>query len=208
MNTDLTRRVHAQELPATGVWAMPPAGTSIQFTLRRPLARPRRGDIQLADGVMLIAADPRESIAAMSIDAASLNTSQPRRDARRRARWLAADQFPTIDLLIDEVEQQTRWEWTALGRLRLRNVTTPIALCFTYDGVDERGEAIFRARTMFSVADLGVVGRWARWFTRRFHVEIRATVHAPRVADLATFALDLRHPSSRSRNAISEIARI
>ena len=71
-----------------------------------------------------------------------------------------------IDLFIDAVEQQTRWEWTALGRLRLRDVTVPIALCFTYDGIDDEGDAMFRARTVLSVADL------------------------------ATFASDLRHPSS------------
>ena len=196
MTADLIRLVHGQEMPATGVWVMPRERASIQFTLRRPCARPIRGHVQLDDGVILITADPHESVAAISIDASSVSTSRPRRDARWRAGWLAADRFPTMDLFIDAVEQQTRWEWSALGRLRLRETTAPIALCFTYDGVDDRGDAMFRARTTLSVADLGVGRRLTRLFTRSVDIEIRVELHARRVSDLATFASDLRHPSS------------
>jgi polyisoprenoid-binding protein YceI len=196
MTTDLTRRVYGQELPATGVWKIPPDRASIEFTLRRPFARPSRGDVRLEDGVMLIAADPHESIAAISIDASSLSSSNSRRDARLRDRWLASDRFPTIDLFIDEVEQQTRWEWTASGRLRLRNQMRPVGLCFTYDGVDDRDDAMFRARTTLSVADLGIGRRWSRWLARSLNVEISVATHARRISDLATFARDLRHPSS------------
>lgn len=195
--TDLIRRVHGQEVPATGVWELRPERASIQFTLRRPCAPAIRGQICLNDGVILITADPRESVAAISIDAGSLSTSRPRGDARRRARWLATDRFPTIDLLVDEVEQQTRWEWTALCRLRLRDVTIPIALCFTYDGVDDNDDAMFRARTMLSGEDLGGARRRFRLFGRSLNVEIRAEVHAQRTSDIVTFASDLRyaHPS-------------
>jgi polyisoprenoid-binding protein YceI len=195
--TDLIRRVHGQEVPATGVWELRPARASIQFTLHRPCARAIRGQVRLDDGVMLITADPQESVSAMSIDASSLSTSRPRRDARWRAKWLEADRYPTIDLLVDEVEQQTRWEWTALCRLRLRDTTIPIALCFTYDGVDDNDDARFRARTMLSGADLGITGRWFRIFSHSVNVEIRAEVHAQRISDLVTFASDLRyaHPS-------------
>jgi polyisoprenoid-binding protein YceI len=195
--TDLIRRVHGQEVPATGVWELRPERASIRFTLRRPCARAIRGQVRLDDGVILITADPHESVAAISIDASSLSTSRPRRDARWRARWLAADQFWTIDLVVDEVEQQTRWEWTALCRLRLRDMTLPIALCFTYDGVDDNDDAMFRARTMLSGADLGVTRRWFRLFGHSLNVEIRAEVHAQRISDIVTFARDLRyaHPS-------------
>ena len=195
--TDLIRRVHGQEVPATGVWELRPERASIQFTLRRQCARAIHGQVRLHDGVILITADPHESVAAISIDASSLSTSRPRRDARRRARWLATDRYPTIDLLVDEVEQQTRWEWTALCRLRLRDMTLPIALCFTYDGVDDSQDAMFRARTMLSGADLGIVHRWCRLIGRSLNVEIRAEVHAQRISDIVTFASDLRyaHPS-------------
>jgi polyisoprenoid-binding protein YceI len=194
--TNLTRLVHGQEQPATGVWAIPPAQTSIRFTLRRPCARPVSGQVRLDDGVILITADPNESVAAISIDAETVSSANPRRDARLRARWLATDRFPTIDLFIDAVEQQTRWEWTALGRLRFRTTATPIALCFTYDGIDNQDHAMFRARTTLSAADLGIGRRWSRWFTRSINVEIRVEMLARRISDLATFASDLRHPSS------------
>ncbi|MEO8698366.1 MAG: YceI family protein [Acidimicrobiales bacterium] len=192
----LIRLVHGQEVPATGVWSIPPETASIHFTLRRPCARPIRGEVGLDDGVILVAADPHESVAAISMDAASLRTASRRRDARVRARWLAADRYPTIDLLVDSVERQTRWEWTALARLRLRNTTTPVALCFTYDGVDAAGDAKFRARTTLQVAGLGIARRWSRWFTRALWVDISVEIRARRIADLATFASDLRHPSS------------
>ncbi|MEO8697361.1 MAG: YceI family protein [Acidimicrobiales bacterium] len=193
--TALTRVVFGVEVPATGVWDIPPATASIHFTLRRPGARALRGHVCLADGVILIAADPRESVAAISLDASSLQASGRRR-TRLHAKWLAAHRHPTIDLLIDAVEQQTRWEWTALGRLRLRDSTTPVALCFTYDGIDDAGGAMFRARTSLTVADLGLFRRWSRWFTRSLNVDVRVEMRARRVADLATFARDLRHPSS------------
>jgi polyisoprenoid-binding protein YceI len=195
--TDLIRRVHGQEVPATGVWELRPERASIQFTLRRPLALALRGHVRLDDGVVLITADPHESVAAISIDASSLSTTRPRRDARRRAKWLAADRYPTIDLLVDEVEQQTRWEWTALCRLRLRDITIPIALCFTYDGVDYKDDARFRARTILSGADLGIGKPWCRLFGHSLNVEIHAEVRAQRISDIVTFASDLRyaHPS-------------
>jgi polyisoprenoid-binding protein YceI len=191
--TYLIRRVYGQEVPATGVWEIRPERTSIQFTLRRPGALAVRGQVDLDDGVMLIAADPRESVAAISLDASSLRTSRPRRDARRRARWLATDRYPTIDLLVDEVEPQTRWGWTALCRLRLRDMTTPVVLDFTYDGVDNNDDARFRARTILSCADLGIGGPWFRLFGRSLTVQIRAEVHARRMSDIVTFASDLRH---------------
>jgi polyisoprenoid-binding protein YceI len=185
MTTDLTRLVHGQELPAAGVWEMPPARASIHFTLRRRCARPLRGQFRLDDGLILIAADPHESVAAISIDASSLNSSNPRRDARMRSRVLATDRFPTIDLFIDSVEQQTRWEWTALGTLRVRDNTIPVALCFTYDDVDDRGDARFRARTTLSVVDLGIRRRWARLLARSWNIEVRAEVHARCLSDIA-----------------------
>ena len=191
--TDLIRRVYGQEVPATGVWEIRPERSSIQFTLRRPGALALRGQVNLDDGVMLITADPCESVAAISLDANSLSTSRPRRDARRRARWLAADRFATIDLLVDEVEPQTRWEWTALCRLRLRDMTIPLALDFTYDGVDDNHDARFRARAILSGADLGIGGPWFRLFGRSLTVEIRAEVYARRMSDIVTFASDLRH---------------
>jgi polyisoprenoid-binding protein YceI len=193
MTSFTRRRVHGQEVPATGVWEIRPERASIRFTLRRPGALAIRGQVSLDDGVILITADPHESVAAISIDARSLGTSRPRRDARRRARWLATHRFPTIDLLVDEVEQQTRWEWTALCRLRLRDVTIPIALCFTFDGVDDNDDALFRARTLLSIADLGIARYWLRLFGRSINVDIRAHVRARRISDIVTFASDLRH---------------
>ncbi len=145
---------------------------------------------------MLIAADPHESVAAISMDANSVRTSNRRRDGRLRKKWLAVDRYPTIDLYIASVEQQTRWEWTALARLQLRETTTPSALCFTYDGIDAADDAMFRARTAVSVAHLDIVPRWSRLLTRGLHIDIRVEMHARRVAELATFASDLRHPSS------------
>jgi len=183
MTIDLIRRVHGQELPAAGVWEIPPERTSIQFTLRRPCARPVRGHLQLEDGIMLIATDPHASVAAISIDATSLSSARRRRDARMRTR-LATDRYPTIDLYIDEVEQQTRWEWTALGRLSVRSTTHLVALCFTYDGVNDRGDAKFRARTTLSVADLGIGRRWSRWFTRSLSVDIRVEASARPLFDI------------------------
>ena len=201
MTTDLIRLVRGQEVPAAGVWEIPPDRASIQFTLRRRCARPIRGQFRLDDGVILIAVDPHESVAAISIDAGSLNSANPRRDARVRARVLATNRFPTIDLFIDAVEQQTRWEWSALGKLRIRDITNPVALCFTYDGVDDCGDARFRARTTLSVADLGIGGRWARVFARSHNVEVRVEVHARCISDIAaeshefaTFATAGRHP--------------
>jgi polyisoprenoid-binding protein YceI len=112
------------------------------------------GDIQVSDR-------PEDSSVAVEIDAASIDTGQPDRDAHLRAPdFFDVEQFPTIRFRSTAVRAAGDQRFDVEGELTVRDVTRPVTLELEVGGVvrDPFGneKAIFSAETELDREDFGL----------------------------------------------------
>jgi len=114
-------------------------------------------------------ASPQNSSVEVEIDARTLWTGEPDRDAHlRSADFLDVEHYPTITFRSREVKLLGDHDYSVLGDLTIRGVTRPSNLCVTYlgqwptpwweKGVDlgPKTRAGFVARTRINRHDFGV----------------------------------------------------
>lgn len=154
--------LHAQapEAPtALPAWSIDVAHSEITFRIRHFMSRVSG---TFTDWSGTIQADPAHwagSTVSASINVASVDTRQERRDADlRSARFFNADSFPTITFVSRSVAQQGD-SLTITGDLTMRGVTKPVVLKGTVLGVmpGERPRAGFEVVTTLNRLDYGVM---------------------------------------------------
>jgi polyisoprenoid-binding protein YceI len=111
-------------------WALDPAATRIEFSVRNLSVARVDGTFRLASGhVTLDDEDPSRSTIEAVIDAASVDTSEPKRDAHvRGADFLDAVRYPTITFRSTRIERADDGHWKVTGDLTLRGRTHPVLL--------------------------------------------------------------------------------
>jgi polyisoprenoid-binding protein YceI len=152
--------LEAQEAPAAlPTWKIDVAHSEVNFRIRHFMSRVS-GTFTEWSGT--IQADPAQwaggSVTA-TINVASIDTRQERRDADLRSgRFFNADSFPTITFVSQSVEQQGD-SLTITGDLTMRGVTKAVVLKGVVLGVmpGERPRAGFEVTTTVNRIDYGVV---------------------------------------------------
>lgn len=121
-----------QETPSVlspGVWEIDPVHTSVEFVARHLLSKVRgrfpsfRGNITIAD-------DPVQSSVEVTIDAASIETGTPDRDAHLRSPdFLDVERFPSLSFRSTAVRSGDEpGRYLVDGELTIRDVTRPVTL--------------------------------------------------------------------------------
>lgn len=142
------------QLPAPGVFTIDAQHTTVGFVARHLMVTQVRGRFDEVEGVVHIADDPTASQAHAAINTASITTGTPDRDAHlRSADFLDVEQYPLISFTSRQVaggDPDAKWDmvngkvvrrrrgagrFTVLGDLTIRNLTLPIALDVSVDGV-------------------------------------------------------------------------
>jgi len=120
----------------TGDYAVDAAHTRIGFRARHAMVTTVRGTFTRFDGLAhLDVADPSASRVELRIDAGSLDTGQPDRDAHlRSADFLDVEQFPDITFVSTDVEQVDDEEYTVIGDVTIKGQTRQVAVDFTLTG--------------------------------------------------------------------------
>jgi polyisoprenoid-binding protein YceI len=120
----------------TGDYAVDAAHTRIGFRARHAMVTTVRGTFTRFDGLAhLDVADPSASRVELRIDAGSLDTGQPDRDAHlRSADFLDVEQFPDITFVSTDVEQVDDEEYTVTGDVTIKGQTRQVAVDFTLTG--------------------------------------------------------------------------
>jgi polyisoprenoid-binding protein YceI len=113
----------------TSVWTIDPAHSGVHFSVKHLVFATVRGQFDKLSGTVTL--DPRNpgrsSIEAV-IEAGSIDTREPQRDAHLRSPdFLDADQYPTIEFRSTQVEPTTGG-YQVTGDLTIRGVTRPIVL--------------------------------------------------------------------------------
>jgi polyisoprenoid-binding protein YceI len=143
-----------------GTWDIDPVHSEVSFQVRHMVVSKVRGRFDTFIGTIVTAEDPTRSSVQVSIDAASINTANPDRDAHvRSADFLDAQTFPQISFNSTGVRADGG-DYRVDGELSIRGVTKPVTLKVEANGFtpDPRGgtRAGFSATTEINRSDFGV----------------------------------------------------
>jgi polyisoprenoid-binding protein YceI len=130
-----TREIAGVELPAPGRWHIDPAHSSAEFVVRHLGLSRVRGRFRSFGGVAKVAERPEDSSVSVELDAASIDTGEPTRDAHLRSPdFLDAATHPTLRFVSTAVRPGPKGG-TVDGELTIRGVIRPVTLDVRLEGV-------------------------------------------------------------------------
>lgn len=111
-------------------WTIDGAHSAAEFAVRHLMISTVKGHFSKVSGTVLTdEAHPDRPVVDITIDAASIDTREPKRDAHlRSADFLEVEKFPTITFKAKMVKGSTDGEFTLPGDLTIRGVTRPVVL--------------------------------------------------------------------------------
>jgi polyisoprenoid-binding protein YceI len=132
------------------------------FLVRHLISKVRGRFTDFEGSIVADEQHPERSSVTVTIQAASVDTSQPDRDTHlRSADFFAADQFPTLTFQSTRVEKGQGDAYQVTGDLTIRGVTRPVVVPVAYLGVakDPWGNerAGFEAEFKLNRKDFGLI---------------------------------------------------
>ena len=136
MSTITAVREHnGHAIPEPGTYALDPSHTTVEFVGRHLMITKVRGRFDEFSGEVRIADVPEESSVDVTIAAASVNSSEARRDEHlRSADFLDVEAHPTISFRSTGVAPGKNGRWKVTGDLTVRGVSHPVVLDVEFDG--------------------------------------------------------------------------
>jgi polyisoprenoid-binding protein YceI len=115
-------------MPTT--YKIDPAHSSASFSVRHMMVTNVRGAFSSVTGTAVWdTGNPANSSVEAAIDATTINTREPQRDAHlKSADFLDVEKYPTIDFKSTSVEVESADEATVKGDLTIHGVTKPVVL--------------------------------------------------------------------------------
>lgn len=143
-----------------GTWTADPVHSEIAFAVRQLMVGKVRGRFTSHDVTIDTSEDPLDSSVAATIDLASIDTGNKRRDNHlRSAAIVAAEKYPMMSYRSIGI-QQTDDGWIIDGELTLHGVTrqVPLAVELNRFAPDPYGgqRARFSARAQINRSDFGI----------------------------------------------------
>jgi polyisoprenoid-binding protein YceI len=124
------------EVPGKGTWILDQNHTIVGAVARHLMVTKVRGHFSIFEGAIHVADTPEDSWAELTIDAASIDTGVPDRDTHLRSQdFLWVEKFPKITWRSTNVERTGERTLRVTGDLTIRDVTRPVALDVTYEGL-------------------------------------------------------------------------
>jgi len=148
-------------LPTPGTWEVDAAHSSVSFVARHLMVAKARGRFARFTGSLTIGDGPETSSVTASIDASSIDTAEPTRDAHLRSPdFLDVERFPTVEFRSVAARLTGPTTLEVDGELTIRDVTRPVALEVSYEGLtaDPFGNerAVFSAETEIDREEWGI----------------------------------------------------
>jgi len=118
-------------------WQIDQAHTNVMFSIRHMMITKVRGSFEKLDGVVeLDEQHPENTQVEITIDTASVNTRDEKRDAHlRSADFFNAEQYPQMTFKSKRVEILGADRAKLIGDLTIRDVTQEVSLDVEYNGM-------------------------------------------------------------------------
>jgi polyisoprenoid-binding protein YceI len=125
--------VPAAALAATSTWNVDPSHSQVGFTVRHLVISNVRGEFEKYKGTVVVDdADVTKSTVEATIDASTIDTQVPDRDAHLKSPdFLDVAKYPSITFKSTKVAKAGRDELKVTGDLTLKGVTKPVVLDVT-----------------------------------------------------------------------------
>ena len=131
----LTREYKGTAVPAAGEYQIDTAHSTVEFVAKHLMVTKVRGRFADFSGTVTIAEVPEESHVEVTMDAASVSTGNPDRDAHLRSPdFFDVETFPTLGFRSTEVAHDGGDSWKVRGDLTLHGVTKPVVLNVEFSG--------------------------------------------------------------------------
>jgi polyisoprenoid-binding protein YceI len=161
-----TRTWEGLTIPAAGTFNLDAAHTRIGFWAKHMMVSKVRGHFGEFSGSVTIAENPLESSAALTIQAATIETGTPDRDGHLRSDdFLAAEKYPEVTFRSTRVVGHSGDEFRVLGDLTIRDVTKEVELKVEFGGAGTSPYGMevfgFSISTEFDREDFGLTWNMA-----------------------------------------------
>lgn len=134
--TTATREWNGVTIPTAGTFAIDPQHTIVGFVATHMMFTKVRGRFPDVAGTITLADDPTDSTVELTIKTASITTSTDDRDAHLRSGdFFDVDTYPEITFRSTSIRHVGGAEFVATGDLTIRDVTRPVELAVTFDGL-------------------------------------------------------------------------
>lgn len=162
---DGARTFNGVEIPPAGRYAIDRSHSMVEAIGRHLMVTKVRGRFTEFSGEIIIGEDPLQSSAQVTVDAASVDTGDERRDEHLRGEdFLAVDEFPTLEFRSTRLAPRNEG-WILEGDLTIRGVTRRVSFDVSYDGylTDPWGKTrvAFSATTEINREDWGLTWNMA-----------------------------------------------
>jgi polyisoprenoid-binding protein YceI len=133
-DTISTRSTDTSVAPDPGTYKIDASHSMAEFVGRHLMVTKVRGRFTDFDGEIVVGETPEDSAVNVTIQAASIDSGEQRRDDHLRgADFLDVEQFPTLEFHSRKVEQ-SKGGVQVEGDLTIKGVTRPVVLDASYDG--------------------------------------------------------------------------
>ncbi|HWC11016.1 MAG TPA: YceI family protein [Acidimicrobiales bacterium] len=121
--------------PVAGVYEIDKSHSMVEFVSRHLMVTKVRGRFSEFSGAITVGQTAAESSVEVTIDAASIDTRDEKRDAHLRSEdFLDVENHPTLEFRSTDVEVVDDERLRVTGDLTIRGVTRPVTLDATFDG--------------------------------------------------------------------------
>lgn len=156
-----SRTVNGVEYPAVGTYDIDPSHTELGFAVRHMAVSKVRGRFSTFSGTLVLAENPADSSATVTIEAGSVDTRDENRDGHLRTNdFFDVENHPTWTFTSTSIKPEGPTEFSVEGDLTIRGVTKSVTLATTFEGVvkDPFGNhrVGFSASTTINREDFGV----------------------------------------------------
>ena len=135
MATTLTREYQGLQIPEAGTYALDQGHTTVEFVGRHLMITKVRGRFTEFEGQVVIGDTPEQSSVDVTINPASVNSGDDRRDDHLRSPdFLDVEKYPTITFRSTQVEIGPDGSAKVTGDLTVKDVTRPVTLDVEFDG--------------------------------------------------------------------------
>ena len=155
------RDYNGVKIPLSGTYDIDKAHTVVEFVARHLMISKVRGRFTSFEGSFTIGEDPTNTTLDVTIDAASISTSEDQRDGHLKSPdFLEVEKYPQITYKGTSVEIHPDGTGTVHGELTVHGVTRPLDLHLEFEGAsvayNDTYRVGFTASTEINREDFGL----------------------------------------------------